>query len=347
MRLFPKRIHKRREYCRAHRSRQNRDWPQFPASSTDEQEVESLMTLAHGLPRVTPLQVDAQFAERLEKQLLTSAARQQLLQATKKERWVQRYRSPIKLTMMYTRAAILSICLLLVILVAGVLALRSHSLSPPTAHSTVKQVDMTDQAARTQLQLLAGFANPAHAQSYRGALVELNEQITECSQEVATVPAGFSRDQAEQEMVRLKADTRHALYQFLVGLAVPERVLTTTELGNVGATVPVVQNAQFTLTPSKSQAVVLLHGSGIEPGAHLLIDNQEVSVNGTMQNGGYGITIPWSAQLPVPQQLGVLNTDHTAAQTTTLTITVEQNNDDRGGDGGGHGGKGRDGGQDG
>ncbi len=354
MRLLPDHFYEQLEHYRAHRAGQIKDRLPSPVPSADEQEFEPLVTLARSLQRATPMQVDAGFADLLEEQLLASAAQQIQLGQTRKQEHRDRgyWIAPIKPAMTRTRAALVAcLCLLVLCLGAGALVMRSLPLPQKTVSVTANQVELTEQEVRTQLHMLASLADPAHAQIYRQELTKLDQQIIACAQEVEAVPAGSAGQRAAQELTEVKTDTRKMLYQFLLGLALPERVLTTTELGNVGATVPVVQSALFTLTTSKSQAVVVLRGSGILPGAHLFIDNQELSVNGVLQNGGYAITIPWSAQLPTPQYLGILNQDHTAAQTAVLTITTQNSStptpsgDDGGHRGGrdGSGGGGRDG----
>ncbi len=343
MRWLPERFSEQLERCRAHRSGQNRVGSQTSAFSPEEdEEIEPLATLARSLQNARPMQADARFADLLEKQLLASTARQtRLSQATKITRQQQEARlSPMKL------ALVAFTCLLVLCLGIGTLVIGSLPLTHKPVQSTVNQVELTDQAAHTQLHTLASFADPAHAQAYRGALTKLDQQIDDCAHEVENVPAKSGWQQANRELTELKADARQALYQLLLPLAQLERVLTTTELGKLGASVPVVRSASFTLTSAKNQATVFLQGSGIMPGAHLLVDTQEIPLNGVTQNGGYAITIPWSAQSPLPQHLGILNKDHTAAQTTTLLIQSTQSTDDKGGGDGSHH-RGRGGGQDG
>lgn len=335
MRWLPERFYEQLSRCRAHRSGENRDWPQTSALSTKE-EVEPLTTLARRLQKATPMQVDAHFADLLEKQLLASTARQALFkQATKRARWKQGFRfSPMKFTTMSLSTRIAFCCLFVLCLGTGVLVTGSLPLPQKTAQASVKQVELTEHAAHAQLLTLADLADPAHAQAYRGALATLDKQIDDCAHEVETVSTKSDWQHANHELIELKTDARQALYRFLPSLAQSERVLTTSELGKLGATVPVVRSASFTLNSTKSQATVFLQGSGIMPGAHLLLDTQEIPVSGVIQNGGYQIIIPWSAQAPLPQHLGILNTNHTAAQTATIQTT--QNNDDKGGDDGGH-----------
>lgn len=346
MRWLPERFYEQLSRCRAHRSGENRNRPQPSALSTKE-EVEPLTTLARRLQKATPMQVDAHFADLLEKQLLASTARQALFkQATKRACWKQGFRfSPMKFTTMSLSTRMALCCLFVLCLGTGVLVTGSLPLPQKTALASTRQIELTEHAAHAQLLTLANLADPAHAQAYRGELAKLDQQIDDCAHEVETVPEKSGWQHANHELIELKTDARQALYRFLPGLALPERVLTTSELGKLGATVPVVRSASFTLNATKNQATVFLQGSGIMPGAHLLLDTQEIPVSGVIQNGGYQITIPWSAQSPLPQHLGILNTNHTAAQTSTLTVQTTQNSGNTGGDdGGGH--KGRGGGSD-
>lgn len=347
MKLLADHFHEQLERYRAHRSEQNESGSLLPASLSDEQEeVESLLTLAQSLRKAKPMQVDAQFASLLEQQLLVAAAQHvHTGQTLKKEEW--RYRFwliPMWLTMPRLRTVCAGICLLALGLGASFLALSMHAAPPQTTQTVTVQIEQTEAEIHAQLRLLFSLANPVHAQAYRQELVKFDQQIADCAHEASVVPAGTSGwAHANEELTELKQLSRRELYRLLQDLALPEQVLTTTELGHLGATVPVVQNAQFTFFPSTNQAMVFLLGSGILPGAHLLIGEQELPETGVLQNGGFEITIPWSTQQPFPQQLGILNTDHTAAQTTALTT---RDGDEQSGDDGGHrggGGGGRDG----
>lgn len=337
---------------------QNGHEPYTSASfdETEEQEIESLMTLAHSLQRAAPLQVDEHFADLLEKRLRVSAA-QRAWAAQQTQRRRTRARRP---RIASKRRGIMAVfaacaCVGLLVLSAGGIALlvkSPHVPQRPVA-STVQQVKQTDQAAHALLRTLNSLADPTHAQDYRKALINLDQQVVACAREVATVPSGSGWEEAMQELTELKADARGALYRLLVNLAFPERVLTTTELGKLGASVPVVSSAVFTLVPGKGQALILFHGSGISSGAHALVDGQEITGSGVTEAGGYEMTIPWSGTQPILHVLGVLNGDNTAAQTTSCTFQVGQNTaTDQDGDGdGGHdggqsgGGGGRDGGR--
>lgn len=352
MKLLADHFHEQLERYRTHRSEQNKNGPLSSASPFDEQEeVESLLTLAQSLQKAKPMQVDSQFAHLLEQQLLAAAAQHvHAGQTLKKEEWRHKFwLIPMRLTMPRLRMVCAGVCLLALGLGVSFLALSMHTAPPQTTQTVTMQIEQTEAEAHTQLHLLLSLANPAHAQAYRQELVKLDKQITDCAHEASAMPTGTSSwAHANEELTELKQLSRQELYQLLQDLALPEQVVTTTELGHLGATVPVVQNAQFTFIPSTNQATVFLLGSGILPGAHLLIGNQEYPETGVLQNGGFEITIPWSTQLALPQQLGILNTNHTAAQTTALTTHDGDDHgaDDGGGDDGGHrggGGGGHDG----
>lgn len=350
MRLLPKHLRGQLGRLRTRRARQDTDHPPPTDSSPldDMQEVAPLVTLARSFRKAPPLQVDERFADRLEELLLASTARQaQISQIKEQERKERRFwiASIGLLATPRARGVVMACSLLVLCLGAGLMVMRGlpPSQSQTTrSTSTIKQVQLTDQAAHTQLNLLTSLANPEHAQTYRAELTKLEQQIYDCAQEAATVPTRSEWDQAEQELTDLKADARQVLYQLLSGLALPERVLTTTELGNLGAAVPVLRTVELSLTPTHTQATIHLLGSGILPGARLLIDDLMLTVNGVWQNGWYDITIPWSMSRPQPHSLGLLNMDNTATQTVTFAIEIEQGNDDRGKNSG-SGSSGRDG----
>ena len=349
MKWFSESFHEQRAHPHSDPVHQNGHQPDKLASSDEmeEQEIEPLMTLAHSLQKAAPLQVDEHFATLLEERLRTSAAlRVWASQPTQTSVHTLSAAPPMpkKRKVFSLSAALVCVCVLALCCGGIVLAMRSFQAPQRKTPATVQQVELTDQAAHTLLQTLNRLATPTHAQEYRQALVDLDQQVVACEEEVARVPPSSGWDKAEQEFLELKADARGELYQLLVNLALPERVVTTTELGKLGATVPVVSDAQFTLVPAQNQAVVLVHGSGISAGAHVLIDGLDISGTGIMENGGYEMTIPWAANRPSPQLLGILNGDNTAAQTTTVKVQTGQSTPDPDGDGDGHDG-GHDGGQ--
>ena len=139
----------------------------------------------------------------------------------------------------------------------------------------------------------------------------------------------------ESQLATLQADARHTLRGLLPQLALPERLLTTDELGRLGDTVPHLVSAEMVLPAHQGgQATISIAGEDIQPGAQLLVDTQLMEVRGSLQNGWYVFVANWVGNQH-PQRLGILNPDGTAAQTTTITL----NSSDDHGNGNGNGNK--------
>jgi len=103
-------------------------------------------------------------------------------------------------------------------------------------------------------------------------------------------------------------------------LALPERLVTTDELGRLDDTVPRLTSAVIVLpVHPNEQTTVSISGDDIQPGAQLLVDNRLVQVRGSFQNGLYVFVAQWVGNQH-PHSIGILNPDETAAQTTVITL---------------------------
>jgi hypothetical protein len=326
----------------------------------DTPEIEALVSLAQQLQAASPLQVDPAFAHRLEKRVLARHVALRRSQATHKGwHWSLFGFSPAR------SAVILALCLLIVVTVTstGVLLVAAQVDDPTNPLYAVKhweqQVQVsfasssTDQAelhlhyARDQLATLGDFTDAPKAASYQQALTDFEQQITMATQQITALPAGPDQERLTRELAALQTDARQTLRQLLRQLAIPERVLTTDELGHLGDTVPVLTQVQVTLPAQPNgQALVSISGSNLQPGAQLLINGQPVAASGTMQNGSYLFTVNWQGNEHL-HTIGILNPDGTAAQTTQVSIqtsTTGGGNGNGNGSGNGSGGNGGNGG---
>ena len=308
------------------------------------------------------MQVDPAFARQLEKRVL---ARQAALQHSRTSQrswhWSLVGFSPAR------SAVVLALCLVLVVIVmgTGVLLVVTQVEDPNNPLYAVKQWEQqvqvafasapADQAAlhmqyaRDQLGTLGAFTDPSQAASYQQTLANFAQQVTAAAQEINTLPAGPDQNRLTQELTTLHTEARQTLRTLLRKLAVPERVLTTEELGQLGDTVPSLTQAQVTLPAQPSGlARVSITGSNLQPDAQLLVNGQPIAASGTMQNGSYLFTVTWQGNVH-PRSIGILNPDGTAAQTTQVSTTGggnggngngNDNGNGNGGNGSGSGGNG-------
>jgi len=341
---LPERVNERLEQRMSH------SWNGVRYTSGYDPEVEQLVALAHRLQSASPLQVRPDFAWQLERRMLlrNSELRQQ--------RTARSWSFPRLLQAHPVLGAIICLCILLLIVGTGTLVAAAQTTAPDNPLYTLKrweqhvqvsissnsaesQAELNLQAASDRLHTLASLATPAHAQNYRQALVDLDQQIDTAAQAINALPPGSSQQHLFSELAILKADARHTLRSFLPQLALTERLATTAELGRLGASVPVLRSVEIDLPSHPNrQATIRITGTGIQAGAELLIDDRLVEVSYSLQDGVYVFVVTWTGEQHL-QRIGILNPDGTAAQTTAITRKKPGGNENGHGNGHGHGGK--------
>jgi len=194
------------------------------------------------------------------------------------------------------------------------------------AGSPESQAELDLQFAREQLNMLADLADPAHAQAYRQALADFDQQVSAAASTIQGLPSAPDRDRLSSELATFKGDARHMLRGLLPQLALAERLLTTDELGRLGDTVPRLQSVEIVLSAQPDEhATISITGDNLQPGAQLLVNGQVVDVQGSFQNGLLVFTTGWNSNQH-PQSIGILNPDGTVAQTTTITLKSSNGN---------------------
>ncbi|HEY1351639.1 MAG TPA: hypothetical protein VGF67_18630 [Ktedonobacteraceae bacterium] len=297
-------------------------------------QIEKLVALAWRLQRAPQVQATSDFARRLERHLLHHYAQRRLQD-----------RKPWSLLLLARAHPLLRVtlglCVLVCLLSSGVLALAARVSDPGNPlyaislwerHMQVQfsggpadQATLDLQLAREQLDALAGLADPAHAGAYRQALHTLDQQIHLAATAIDELAAGAQQDHLTGRLAVLKSDAVGLLHHLLPRLALPERLATTGELGNLGETVPLLARARLLLPPHPNgQATVSLSGSDLQAGAHLLVNGVVEDARGTFQQGQMVFVVAWQGTQH-PRSLGILNPDDTAAQTTAITIAGPAN----------------------
>jgi hypothetical protein len=351
---LPERLNDRleRQQMRSSKEEDSPGWLLSPSAQTSaiDTEVDELVNLAHRFQSASPLKVDPDFARQLEQRVLMHNAALRLQQ-------FQRRRLFLRLWDAHPSFGVaLSLCLLLFLSGTGVLFVAAQVSNPDNPLYAVKrleqhvqvsltntsenQAEMDLQSAQERLNTLAKIVDSAEI--YKKALADLDQQINTASKAINALPAGSRHDRLVGELVAFEEDVRSTLRQLLPKLAVPERLVTTSELGHLGDNVPHLKIVAIALpTHPNGRATISISGQDIQQGAQLLVDDRLVSIQGSFQNGVYVFVVDWVGKLH-PQSIGILNPDGTAALTSAITL---QTSDERGngnsnsrGNGNGNGG---------
>jgi hypothetical protein len=306
-------------------------WNGVQHTFRDDPEVDQLVALAHRLPSATPLQVRPDFVRQLERRMLLRNAE------LRQQRTARGWSFPRLLQAHPIVAAIMCLCILLLLAGTGTLVAAAQATDPDSPLYTLKhweqyvqvslpstsaesRAELNLQVARDHLHTLASLATPAHAQNYRQALLDLDQHIGTAAQAIHALPPGPGQRHLLSELATLKADARHALRGFLSQLALPERLATTAELGHLGDSVPILKSIEIELPAHPNgQATISITGTDIQAGAQLLVDGRLVEVSGTLQSSVYVFMVNWRGDQH-PQRIGVLNPDGTAVQTAAITL---------------------------
>jgi hypothetical protein len=295
-----------------------------------DSEIDELVDLAQRFQATPHLRVDTDFAETLERRVLRHAliSRQKAVRGgALVQFW--RFHKVLVVTM--------SLCILLVLLGLGALALAAQTTNPANPLSIIKQWEqparttMTattpiDQAtvdlqtARASLQLLVNLTTPAQNNDYVQTLSHFDEQLTRTINAINVLPAGTHKTHLAGQLDLLKSDARQKLRGLLHTLTSTASAATTTELGHLGEQIPQVSSATIVLPAHpKETATIRMTGSGIQPGAQLLVNGKLMSITGTFQNGQVVFVLTWKSEQH-PHSLGILNPDGTVAQTSNVTV---------------------------
>ncbi|HEY7781383.1 MAG TPA: hypothetical protein VIC85_14335 [Ktedonobacterales bacterium] len=190
-------------------------------------------------------------------------------------------------------------------------------------------VTATDSAGRARLHLeyahewLAVVRDAATSHlgdpTYRDAVQAVRDEDTATAREIAAMGAGTERTALAADLANLRADERTTLRAALPAVGWPDRVLTTTALGQLGISVPSVASA--TLASHGQSWRVTLTGTGFAPGAVLLVDGQPAGQIISVLGDQLEADVPATADSGVPGSLGIGNPDYTAAATSGIRVT--------------------------
>jgi hypothetical protein len=291
-------------------------------------EVDELVSLAHRFQSASPLKVDPEFARQLEQRVLMHS------NALRMQQFRRRQLFPRQGGVHPFFGVALGLCMLLFLLGTGVLVGAAQVSNPDNplyavkrleqhvqvslGNSSKNQAEMDLQSARNRLNTLAKLIDSTEA--YKEALADLDQHISTTSKTIDALPAGSYHDRLVGELAAFEADARSTLRQLLPRLAVPERLLTTNELGVLGDNVPRLKSVVVVFpTHPDGHIVISISGQDVQQGTQLLIDGRLVMVQGSFQNGRYVFEVDWVGNLH-PQSIGILNPDGTATQMSAITL---------------------------
>jgi hypothetical protein len=281
--------------------------------------------------------VDPDFAGQLERRMLRRHAELQRQHTGKKRSFFFLVRThPVFGT-------IVGLCLLVLVLSTGVLAMAAQVSNPTNplyalkrweqhlqislASTSGDQASLDLQFARDRLKTLSDTADPAHTAAYSQALADLDQQLQKATAAINGLPTGTQRKQLASELASLQSDVIHILRGLLPRLTLSECLATTGELARLGDHVPRLINGILILPPHPhGRATISLSGSDLQPGAQLLVDGKPTGITGPLQHGQLlFVVVNWKGEQHL-QSLGLINPDGTAVQTTAITIKTTDGN---------------------
>ncbi len=310
-------------------------------------EVREMVTLARNLQASPSIMANPVFAQRLERKVLAHHVR---YTQTKASGGSRRWLSGMALHMRIVLASIL-LCLLTS---TGTVLAMAASVSNPSnplysikvweqdiqlslTRSSQNQVDVSLQIIRDRLNAATSVADASHASAYHRTIEDVERRIDTISQVIDKLPAGSERQRFSSELATVKNDARHTLYSLLSKLPFTEQLTTTTFLGHLGASVPSIQQATVVVTGHPSeQAKVTIVGTNLTNSTRLVINNQLVAGDCTLQHNTCVFVIPWHDGGP-PSSVAVLNNDSTAAQMTVITFVYSDGGNSVNGNNGSNG----------
>ncbi|HEY7416312.1 MAG TPA: DUF5667 domain-containing protein [Ktedonobacteraceae bacterium] len=181
------------------------------------------------------------------------------------------------------------------------------------------------QIIQDRLNALPSLTSASHATAYQQALVEIKQQMDAVTSIINTLPAGSNRQNLSNKLATTKTDASHTLYDALPKLPFAEQLTTTTMLGQLGLPVPSIQSATAVITTSPaSQATITVTGTYLTSTMHLMVNNSVVASGCVLQQNSCTFTLPWHGRSSL-KSIAIINTDCTAAQTTSISLTDADN----------------------
>lgn len=302
-------------------------------------EIEELVEVARRFQAAPQLQANAVFASQLERQVLRHGLERHQ-KTTQGWFFLRGLRVHLALAV--------AVCALL--LGIGALAVAAQAtnpgspfhkmtqfLSPASTPAPADQATSDLTAARQQLHTLLSLADPAQSSTYLQTLKDFEQQRSAAASAISLLPVGKQQQQLTDQLGALNTDARQALRALLPKLTPTAGIATTAELGHLGVPVPHITGATLTLPAHPNEpATIHIFGSGIQPGAHLLVNGKQLSGTSTLSDGQITFVLNWNGNQH-PHSLGIINPDATLAQTEVITIKTTKDSSNKNGNDNGTG----------
>lgn len=196
---------------------------------------------------------------------------------------------------------------------------------------------VTDPQSRAQLQVgyaqqsLTELENALHqdnTSAYRDALANFLAAYGDATKAMTTVPTSDQRTALETNLASLRARATGDLYGAIGTMSWGDRLTTTSALGALGNSVPIVKQVTYAHssgTPGNGAPgngdglLVQIHGAGFAPGAVVYINGQAMGDVRRVTPNDIQVVLHGVATLAPSTVIGVRNPDGTAAQTASVS----------------------------
>lgn len=188
------------------------------------------------------------------------------------------------------------------------------------AGSATDRVRLHLEYAREALAALNAAVAAHQADStYDDALATFRDEMRAASATLADVSAGGERNALVAEFGQLRAQGRSDLRAALAVLPWAKRITTTSALGDIGDNVVSVVRADMVYSGHGQHLwQITVTGSGFQPGATLLINGRPTGVILSVTPTTLVAQITGDDSAPLPASIGVANPDNTAAVTSGI-----------------------------
>jgi hypothetical protein len=302
------------------------------ASEGGDPEVRAMARLAYQLQTAPSLVPDPTFVQQVERTILTHRVRRKQTAIVQGgwPRFAERGRAwSIQLVF-----AVLLVCLL--VSTGVTMALAAQVTNPENPLYGIKvweqqvqlvfdtspqqRVEVELERIHDQLNVLPRLTDASQAPKYQQALNEIMAHLDAASTMLKTLPAGPERDHLWSAFAAVKNEVRQCLYGVLGELPWGEQLTTTSVLGQLGASVPTIEQVTIVImTQPLNQATMTVTGRDLTPTTHLIVNGHRLASRCVFHQSACVFTFPWENKTP-PEMIAVLNADGTVAQTTKMVV---------------------------
>lgn len=172
--------------------------------------------------------------------------------------------------------------------------------------------------ARDSLTTLEHAINKGDQAAYLDALSSFVVAYKDAKDAVADVPAADQRAPLQNTLEGLRVQASTDLYQALGGMNWANRLTTTTALGQLGNSVPHINQVTFARGASNASSgdglTITIHGNGFASGAIVLINGQPSGQVRKVTPEDIQVSLPGLLMLDAGTVVGVENPDGTATE---------------------------------